>query len=164
MTYEAYEEPALRAMDEIAAEARRRWPDIERVALLHRVGDLALSEPSVAVVVSSPASRRGVRRRALLHRHAERDRADLEAGALDGRVRLGVERASHPAGSTTLAVGLGTHVAFLLFAVLASALGIAVVLLRNRRPTSMEHSIDEFERGLRALAPETSRRAPSTGE
>jgi len=54
MTYEAYEEPALRVMDEIAAEARRRWPDIERVGLLHRVGDLALSEPSVAVAVSSP--------------------------------------------------------------------------------------------------------------
>jgi molybdopterin synthase catalytic subunit len=54
MTYEAYEEPALRVMDEIAAEARRRWPEIERVALLHRVGDLALSEPSVAVAVSSP--------------------------------------------------------------------------------------------------------------
>jgi len=54
MTYEAYEEPALRVMDEIAAEARRRWPDIERVGLLHRVGDLALSEPSVAVAVSAP--------------------------------------------------------------------------------------------------------------
>jgi len=49
--------------------------------------------------------------------------------------------------------------AFLLFAVLASAIGIATVLLRNRRPTSMQHSISEFERGLRALAPEpTSRR------
>ncbi len=41
MTYEAYEEPARRVMDEIAAEARRRWPDVERVALLHRVGQLA---------------------------------------------------------------------------------------------------------------------------
>jgi len=54
MTYEAYEEPARRVMDEIAAEARRRWPDVERLALLHRVGELALSEPSVAVAVSSP--------------------------------------------------------------------------------------------------------------
>ena len=44
--------------------------------------------------------------------------------------------------------------AFLLFAVLASAVGITVVLMRNRRPNTMEHSIDEFERGLRALAPE----------
>ena len=54
MTYEAYEEPARRVMAEIVAEARRRWPDVERVALLHRVGELALSEPSVAVAVSSP--------------------------------------------------------------------------------------------------------------
>ena len=44
---------------------------------------------------------------------------------------------------------------FLLIAVVGSAVGITIVLLRNRRPTSMEHSIDEFERGLRALAPDT---------
>lgn len=44
--------------------------------------------------------------------------------------------------------------AFLLFAVIVSAVGIAIVLVRNRRPTSMEHSIAEFERGRRALAPD----------
>jgi molybdopterin synthase catalytic subunit len=54
MTYEAYEGPARRVMAEIAADARKRWPDLERVALLHRVGDLGLSEASVAVAVSSP--------------------------------------------------------------------------------------------------------------
>lgn len=54
MTYEAYEEPAQRVMTEIVADARRRWTDLERVAVLHRVGDLALSQPSVAVAVSSP--------------------------------------------------------------------------------------------------------------
>ena len=54
ITYEAYEEEAARRLAEIAAELRRRWPDVERVALLHRVGDLALSEPSVIVVVSAP--------------------------------------------------------------------------------------------------------------
>jgi hypothetical protein len=48
--------------------------------------------------------------------------------------------------------------AFLLFAVLASAVGIAAVVFRNRRPSTMEHSIEEFERGLRALAPERSAR------
>ena len=53
MTYEAYEEPAVRAMREIASEVRRRWPATERIALLHRVGNLDLSEPSVVVVVSS---------------------------------------------------------------------------------------------------------------
>ncbi len=45
--------------------------------------------------------------------------------------------------------------AFLLFAVVGSAIGIAIVLMRNRRPTSMEHSIAEFEKGRRALAPES---------
>jgi molybdopterin synthase catalytic subunit len=54
MTYEAYEEPAQRVMHEIVADARRRWTDLERVALLHRVGRLELSEPSVAVAVSAP--------------------------------------------------------------------------------------------------------------
>ena len=54
MTYEAYEGPATRVMNEIAIETRRRWTDVERVALLHRVGELSLSEASVAVAVSSP--------------------------------------------------------------------------------------------------------------
>lgn len=54
MTYEAYEEPAVRAMQAIAAEIRRRWLDVGRVALWHRVGELGLCESSVVVVVSSP--------------------------------------------------------------------------------------------------------------
>jgi molybdopterin synthase catalytic subunit len=58
MTYEAYEGPAVRALNEIAAEIRRRWPDVERIALLHRVGELQLSEASVVIVVS--AAHRGV--------------------------------------------------------------------------------------------------------
>lgn len=53
LTYEAYVAPAERTMGEIAAAARARWPAIERLAILHRVGDLGLSEPSVAVVASS---------------------------------------------------------------------------------------------------------------
>src|SRR3954471_15318069 len=54
MTYEAYDGPAQRAMGDIVAELRRRWPDVERVVLWHRVGELQLSEASVLVVVSSP--------------------------------------------------------------------------------------------------------------
>jgi molybdopterin synthase catalytic subunit len=53
MTYEAYEEPAVRAMADIVGELRKQWPSAERVALLHRVGELQLGEASVAVVVSS---------------------------------------------------------------------------------------------------------------
>ena len=44
--------------------------------------------------------------------------------------------------------------AFLLFAVVLSAVGISIILMRNRRPTSMEHSIAEFEKGRRALSPD----------
>jgi molybdopterin synthase catalytic subunit len=54
MTYEAYAGPAERALTELAAEMRRRWPELARIALLHRVGELQLSETSVLVVVSAP--------------------------------------------------------------------------------------------------------------
>ncbi|MEP6625855.1 MAG: molybdenum cofactor biosynthesis protein MoaE [Acidimicrobiia bacterium] len=58
LTYEAYESEALRIMGEIVAAARLRWPEIARLALLHRLGTLTLTEASVAVVVSS--AHRGV--------------------------------------------------------------------------------------------------------
>ena len=54
LTYEAYEEEALGRLAAVVAECRRRWPVVDRLALLHRVGDLALSEVSVVVVASSP--------------------------------------------------------------------------------------------------------------
>jgi molybdopterin synthase catalytic subunit len=54
MTYEAYEAPALRAMAAVVDAARTRWAEIDRVVLLHRVGELQLSEASVVVVVASP--------------------------------------------------------------------------------------------------------------
>jgi molybdopterin synthase catalytic subunit len=57
MTYEAYEGPATEAMKHIVSDVRKRWPDTERVVLLHRVGELALSEPSVFIAVSSPHRR-----------------------------------------------------------------------------------------------------------
>ena len=54
LEYEAYERPALDAMRAIAAEARRRWPDLGRIALLHRIGRLAVGERAVVVVASAP--------------------------------------------------------------------------------------------------------------
>ena len=51
LTYEAYEEEAVAKLAAVADEARRRWPVLDRIALLHRIGDLELSEASVAVVV-----------------------------------------------------------------------------------------------------------------
>ncbi len=54
MSYEAYEDEARHRLTDVAGETRRRWPAVERLAILHRVGELALSEPSVVVVASAP--------------------------------------------------------------------------------------------------------------
>jgi len=54
LTYEAYEEKAVDRLREIADETRRRWPAVERLVLLHRLGELPLSEASVLVVASTP--------------------------------------------------------------------------------------------------------------
>lgn len=54
LSYEAYGTEARPRLAAVAGETRHRWPAVERIALLHRVGDVALSEASVAVVVSSP--------------------------------------------------------------------------------------------------------------
>jgi len=54
LTYEAYERAATDALAAVATEARRRWPTVVRIALLHRTGALDVGEPAVVVVVSSP--------------------------------------------------------------------------------------------------------------
>ena len=53
LEYEAYEEMARPLMEEIAAEARRRWP-VTAVHIVHRLGRLEIGEPSVAVAVAAP--------------------------------------------------------------------------------------------------------------
>jgi molybdopterin synthase catalytic subunit len=54
LEYEAYEEEVTPRLAAIAAEARTRWPDIRRLALLHRTGRLGVGEPSVVVAASAP--------------------------------------------------------------------------------------------------------------
>lgn len=44
-------------------------------------------------------------------------------------------------------------VAFLLIAVVISAVGLTVLYLRNRPPTSFDASIENFRREMQALAP-----------
>jgi molybdopterin synthase catalytic subunit len=53
LEYEAYEEMALREMEAICSEARRRWP-ISDIRVVHRLGPLAIGETSVAVAVAAP--------------------------------------------------------------------------------------------------------------
>ncbi len=54
LTYEAYEAGAVARMRELAVEARRRWPVLGRIAVLHRVGTLELADTAVLVVVAAP--------------------------------------------------------------------------------------------------------------
>ena len=54
LVYEAYESQIAPRFTAIADEARQRWPDLGRVAILHRTGPVAIGEASVVVAVSSP--------------------------------------------------------------------------------------------------------------
>ena len=51
--YEAYEAHAVGRIADVAAEARRRWPSLGRVGILHRTGDVAVCEAAVVVGASS---------------------------------------------------------------------------------------------------------------
>lgn len=53
MTYEAYRDMAREVLSAIAGEAAARLGS-DRVALMHRTGDLAVGDVSVAIAVSSP--------------------------------------------------------------------------------------------------------------
>ncbi len=54
LEYEAYDAQVVPRLTAIAAETRTRWPTLGRLALLHRIGPLALTESSVLVVASAP--------------------------------------------------------------------------------------------------------------
>jgi molybdopterin synthase catalytic subunit len=53
LDYDAYRPMAEKKLAEVEAEVRRRWP-VGDVALVHRLGRLAVGEVSVAVAVSCP--------------------------------------------------------------------------------------------------------------
>jgi len=52
LTYEAWDELAVRRLGEIGEELFAGWP-LRKVALLHRMGDLAIGEVSVVVACSA---------------------------------------------------------------------------------------------------------------
>jgi molybdopterin synthase catalytic subunit len=54
LQYEAYEPMAIKEMRRIGAEIRERWPEVERIGMIHRFGELKISESSVVIVVTSP--------------------------------------------------------------------------------------------------------------
>jgi len=53
LDYECYAEMAEKKLDELAIQARRRWP-LTDCAIVHRLGHLELGEASIAIAVSAP--------------------------------------------------------------------------------------------------------------
>lgn len=54
LEYEAYADQVEPRLASLAAEARRRWPELGRLVLLHRVGSMGVGEASVVVAASAP--------------------------------------------------------------------------------------------------------------
>lgn len=54
LEYETYEEMAIAKMEQLAQEARNRWPGVGQVAVVQRVGRLAVGEVAVVIGVTSP--------------------------------------------------------------------------------------------------------------
>ncbi len=54
LEYEAYESQVVPRLSEIAERARRQWSGLARMVLLHRIGEVPLTEAAVVVAVSAP--------------------------------------------------------------------------------------------------------------
>jgi len=52
LEYEAYEPMAIRKMQEIGAEVRRKF-EVDHIGMIHRLGRLEIGETSVAIIVTS---------------------------------------------------------------------------------------------------------------
>jgi len=53
LEYEAHAAMAEAKLREIGAAIRGRWPEVKRVAMLHRIGRLEIGESSVLIAVSA---------------------------------------------------------------------------------------------------------------
>ncbi len=54
LEYEAYEEHVVARLAAVAAEVRSRHPEVGRLAIIHRVGALEVTDAAVVVVASAP--------------------------------------------------------------------------------------------------------------
>lgn len=54
LEYQVYDEQVIPKFREIADEARQRWAELGRIAILHRFGVLELGESAVVVAVAAP--------------------------------------------------------------------------------------------------------------
>ncbi len=54
LVYEAYSEMAEKALAQIGHEVQERWPKVQAVCILHRIGRCEVGESSVVIAVSTP--------------------------------------------------------------------------------------------------------------
>lgn len=54
LDYDAYPPMAVKEMRRVGDEIRQRWPEVERIGIVHRFGEMQISESSVVIVVTSP--------------------------------------------------------------------------------------------------------------
>jgi molybdopterin synthase catalytic subunit len=57
LQYDAYVSMAIKEMSRIGDEVRERWPEVDRIGIIHRFGELKISESSVVIVITSPHRR-----------------------------------------------------------------------------------------------------------
>ena len=57
LQYEAYAPMAVKEMRRVGEEIHQRWPEVECIGVIHRFGELKISESSVVIVVTSPHRR-----------------------------------------------------------------------------------------------------------
>lgn len=53
LEYDAYEEMAIKKLREIGEEIKKKW-EIDKIAVIHRIGRLDIGERSVVIAVSAP--------------------------------------------------------------------------------------------------------------
>ena len=53
LEYEAYEPMALAKMHQVAAEIREQWPLVQGIAIVQRVGKLAIGQNTILIACSS---------------------------------------------------------------------------------------------------------------
>lgn len=57
LQYEAYEPMAVKEMQRVGEEIHVQWPEVETIGIVHRFGELKISESSIVIVVTSPHRR-----------------------------------------------------------------------------------------------------------
>ena len=54
LEYEAYEEQVVPRLDALADSIRQQWPELGRLAMIHRIGVVPIGSAAVVVAASSP--------------------------------------------------------------------------------------------------------------